>query len=316
MNGFIANYLDNENKSSGTFFVANIFTHETEEGFPYQKLILYNGRGKTIGYSFRESQNDKLFKYVKINGKKFKNRDSGVININIKNAEIVDRSIKNIGKSLNLNATEKQYLREIHGYIDLIQDTKLKTFLRNIFIDWRTLVSFTRIPASLRNHDSGRSGLIKHTLDVTKIADFLARNFSADIDVDLCIAGALIHDIGKTRAYRKDYRKGKYIYSKKANLLGHKYCGMKLIDKFLNEYCYLCENQHITLANIFLNQHSADKDVGITIEAYIVKTADEMAARMNVILHSGEIREYNKNLKKFVIDTNLLMNSENNVINQ
>jgi len=60
----------------------------------------------------------------------------------------------------------------------------------------------------------------------------------------------------------------------------------------------------------------ADKDIGVTIEAYIVKTADEMAARMNVILPNGAIREYNKNLKKFVIDTNLLLNSENDVINQ
>lgn len=316
MNGFIANYLDNENKSYGTFFVTNIFTNTTGEGFPYQKLILYNGRGKTIGYSFRESQNDKLFKYVKISGKKFKNGDSGVININIKNAEIVEPLIENIGKILSLNTAEKKYLKGIHSFIDLIQNAELRTFMRNIFTDWRTIVSFTRIPASLRNHDSGRNGLIKHTLDVTKIADFLARNFSANIDIDLCVAGALIHDIGKTRVYRKDYRKGKYIYSKEANLLGHKYCGLKLIDKFLNEYCYLCKNQHITLANIFLNQHSTDNDVAVTIEAYIVKTADEMAARMNVVLPSGEIREYNKNLKKFVINTNLLLNSENDVINQ
>ncbi|TYB32402.1 MAG: HDIG domain-containing protein [Flexistipes sinusarabici] len=316
MKGFIANYLDKENKNYGPFFVANIFTHETEEGFPYQKLILYNGRGKTVGYSFNESQNDKIYKYIKISGMKFKNGNLEMININIKNAEIVELSIENIGKTLNLNTAEKKYLKEIHGFIDLIQDAELKTFMRNIFTYWRILVSFTRIPASLRNHDSKRNGLIKHTLDVTKIAVFLARNFSVDIDVDLCIAGALIHDIGKTRVYRKDYRKSKYVYSKKANLLGHKYCGMKLIDKFLNEYCYLCENQHITLANIFLNQHSADRDVAVTIEAYIVKTADEMAARMNVILPSGEIREYNKNLKKFVIDTNLLLNSENDVINQ
>jgi len=316
MNGFIANYLDNQNKNCGTFFVANIFTHETEEGFPYQKLILYNGRGKTIGYSFKESQNDKIYKYIKISGKKFKNGNSGVININIKNAEIVEPSIENIGKTLNLNIAEKKYLKEIHGFIDLIQDAELKIFMRNVFTDWRTLVSFTRIPASLKNHDSKRNGLIKHTLDVTKIADFLARNFFANIDVDLCIAGALLHDIGKTRVYRKDYRKGKYIYSKKANLLGHKYCGMKLIDKFLCEYCYLCENQHLTLANIFLNQHSADKDVAVTIEAYIVKTADEMVARMNLILPSGEIREYNENLKKFVIDTNLLLNSEKDVVIQ
>ncbi|AEI14108.1 metal dependent phosphohydrolase [Flexistipes sinusarabici DSM 4947] len=316
MNGFIANYLDKENKNYGLFFVANIFTHETEEGFPYQKLVLYNDRGKTVGYSFNESQNDKIYKYIRISGKKFKNGDSGVININIKNAEIVEPSIENIGKTLNLNTAEKKYLKEIHGFIDLIQDAELKTFMTNVFTDWRTLVSFTRIPASLKNHDSKRNGLIKHTLDVTKIADFLARNFSADIDVDLCIAGALIHDIGKTRVYRKDYKKGKYIYSKKANLLGHKYCGMKLIDKFLNEYCYLCENQHIMLSNIFLNQHSTDYDLGISHEAYIVKTADEMAARMNVILPSGEIRKYNKTLKKFIIDENLLLNSENNAVNQ
>ena len=63
--------------------------------------------------------------------------------------------------------------------------------------------AFLIAPAAVRNHHAYRHGLLEHSLIVAEVAAGVAANF-VTVNDDLVIAGALLHDIGKTQAYSTD----------------------------------------------------------------------------------------------------------------
>ena len=63
--------------------------------------------------------------------------------------------------------------------------------------------TFAVAPAAVRNHHAYRHGLLEHSLIVAEAAAGVASRFDS-VDRDLVVAGALLHDIGKTLAYTSD----------------------------------------------------------------------------------------------------------------
>ena len=63
--------------------------------------------------------------------------------------------------------------------------------------------TFVVAPAAVRNHHAYRHGLLEHSLIVAEAAAGVASRFDS-VDRDLVVAGALLHDIGKTQAYTSD----------------------------------------------------------------------------------------------------------------
>lgn len=59
-----------------------------------------------------------------------------------------------------------------------------------------------------------------------------------NIDMDLILFGALLHDIGKTNEYN-DFRNDESYIARKGNgaeLLGHSYEGVHIVDNYLSKY--------------------------------------------------------------------------------
>ena len=62
---------------------------------------------------------------------------------------------------------------------------------------------FREAPAAKVYHQAYRHGLLEHTLSVAQAVSAAAAFFGG-IDRDIAVAGALLHDIGKTEAYNRD----------------------------------------------------------------------------------------------------------------
>ena len=62
---------------------------------------------------------------------------------------------------------------------------------------------FREAPAAKYYHQAYRHGLLDHTVSVAQAVSAAASSFPG-IDRDVAIAGALLHDIGKTIAYNDD----------------------------------------------------------------------------------------------------------------
>jgi 3'-5' exoribonuclease len=92
-------------------------------------------------------------------------------------------------------------LREL---LETIQSSQLRTLLDVFFGEGsERWARFRDAPAAKVYHQAYLHGLLEHTLSVAQAVS-AAANFFPGIDRDVAVAGALLHDIGKTEAYNDD----------------------------------------------------------------------------------------------------------------
>jgi 3'-5' exoribonuclease len=104
------------------------------------------------------------------------------------------------GPSVPVERLEAQ-LRELLG---TIQNPQLAALLDRFFgQDSPIWLRFREAPAAKYYHQAYRHGLLDHTVSVAQAVSASAAAFPG-IDRDIAIAGALLHDIGKTMAYNDD----------------------------------------------------------------------------------------------------------------
>lgn len=93
-------------------------------------------------------------------------------------------------------------------------------------VDFRA--RYERCPGAVRGHHAAVGGLLKHTVEVATIARAIARTSGADLE--LVVAGALLHDIGKIEAYAWD---GLFDHTAAGRLVGHVVLGALMLERRL-----------------------------------------------------------------------------------
>lgn len=147
---------------------------------------------------------------------------------------------------------------------------------------------FERTPGSVVGHHAQFGGLLKHVVEVAVIAKSAARALQAN--VDLTVAGALLHDIGKVEAYTID--RGAFAYTTRGNLLGHVVLGCLMLTERVNGASpAACSAEQLTEFQHMLLSHHGALEFGspvqpMTAEAEIVHWADEASAKANDMLES------------------------------
>jgi 3'-5' exoribonuclease len=94
--------------------------------------------------------------------------------------------------------------RDLRALLATIQEEQLLELLDRFFAPGsEAWARFSEAPAAKVYHQAYRHGLLEHTLSVAQAVS-AAANFFPGIDRDVAVAGALLHDIGKTEAYNCD----------------------------------------------------------------------------------------------------------------
>jgi 3'-5' exoribonuclease len=94
--------------------------------------------------------------------------------------------------------------RDLRALLATIQEPQLLELLDRFFAPGSDAwARFSEAPAAKVYHQAYRHGLLEHTLSVAQAVS-AAANFFPGIDRDVAVAGALLHDIGKTEAYNSD----------------------------------------------------------------------------------------------------------------
>lgn len=90
----------------------------------------------------------------------------------------------------------EELLAELRTVVGSIHDRALGAVVRKVFSNAGFMKSFKRCPASQGYHHAYIGGLLEHTVAVARICRGLAGLYP-HLDLDLLLAGALLHDIGK-----------------------------------------------------------------------------------------------------------------------
>jgi 3'-5' exoribonuclease len=93
---------------------------------------------------------------------------------------------------------------KLRQLLETVQEPQLGDLLDRFFGEGSAIwVRFRDAPAAKVYHQAYRHGLLEHTVSVAQAVS-AAANFFPGIDREVAVAGALLHDIGKTVAYNDD----------------------------------------------------------------------------------------------------------------
>jgi 3'-5' exoribonuclease len=173
--------------------------------------------------------------------------------------------------------------------IDSVTDTHLRSLLELAVDGSREPgATFAVAPAAVRNHHAYRHGLLEHSLIVAEVAAGAAASLPA-VDRDLVVAGALLHDIGKTLAYSTDpFTPG---ITDVGRLHGEIVLGHDIVKSLVAEIPAFPAETDRLLRHILIAHHGerakGSPAVPMTSEAVIVHYCDDMTARVAAIEAAG-----------------------------
>ena len=144
-----------------------------------------------------------------------------------------------------------ELIKYIISTIKEIKNPELKNLLKSFFCDNRFSEEFYTAPAAKFYHHSYVGGLLDHSVEVLKICKTLQDIFPG-IDKDLLYTAAILHDIGKIRAY--DYDNLSTKMSEEGKLLDHLYLSGVMVEEKLNDVNISKELSN-QLMHIILSHH-------------------------------------------------------------
>jgi len=267
------------------FLVSEKHTLKARNGTDYLGLKLKDKSGvidaKVWNNLIHLSKNFKEGDFVKIKGESnFYNDSWQIIIKDIKKAD--DKEIK---KEDFLPSTDKNIgsmKNELFAVINSIKNQSLKKLVLNVFEDEDFLSKFVKSPAAKTMHHAYVGGLLEHTLSVAKIALEMG-DFYKEIDKDMLVSCALLHDIGKV--YELDPIT--FNYTTEGKLLGHIVIGYTMVQNRIEKLNILSSEKAMNILHCILSHHG-EYEYGSpkkpkTKEAVLFNLIDILDSRMQPV---------------------------------
>ena len=183
--------------------------------------------------------------------------------------------------------TEKdvnEMYQELTGYIKSMKNEYLKTLAGNYFIEDKAAAKvFANHSAAKAVHHGFMGGLLEHTVSVTRMCDYIAKNYPI-INRDLLLTAAMFHDVGKVQELSTFPEND---YTDAGQLLGHIYIGAELISRLAAEIPGFPEKLKHELMHCILAHHG-ELEFGspkkpALVEALALSMADNLDAKLETM---------------------------------
>jgi len=140
---------------------------------------------------------------------------------------------------------------ELRSHVEGINSLPIRSLLNAILDDEEIGRRYRIAPAAKQIHHAFLSGLLEHVLSLCRLAKQVAPQYPF-IDVDLLLAGAVLHDIGKI--YELSYDRG-FSYTAEGQLLGHMMIGLRIVSDKLRAFPDFPVNLRTLLEHIIISHH-------------------------------------------------------------
>ena len=135
---------------------------------------------------------------------------------------------------------------------EAIENVYLKRLVLSFLNDPDFMLAFKKAPAAKIHHHNYIGGLIEHTYSVLVLCKTISRLYP-DLDRDLLIAGAILHDIGKTATYEFSFR---IVVTEEGGLVDHIVLGYQLVKERISAIKGFPEELELRLLHLILSHHN------------------------------------------------------------
>jgi 3'-5' exoribonuclease len=117
---------------------------------------------------------------------------------------------------------------ELQGFVTMVQDKALRELLDLIVNDPAIGSRLKSAPAAMKIHHAFRGGLLEHILSLCNLAVALCAHYPR-LNVDLLIAGAILHDLGKIETL--ELIGVRFAYTTRGQLIEHVTLGLEILER-------------------------------------------------------------------------------------
>jgi 3'-5' exoribonuclease len=177
----------------------------------------------------------------------------------------------------------EEMFAELQAIIADLENPHLRSLLQRMFSDARLANAYKLAPAAKHIHHACRGGLLEHVLSLCALCRITAAHYQ-NIDVDLLIAGAILHDIGKVEelSYARSFG-----YSADGQLLGHIVIGLRLVGAKLDQIPDFPPKLRTLIEHMMISHHGelefGSPKVPIFPEALLLHHLDNMDSKMDAM---------------------------------
>jgi len=165
----------------------------------------------------------------------------------------------------------------------LIKNDFIRRLIQSFWNDPEFVKMFKAAPAAKKMHHAYIGGLLEHTLSMTLLADKIAGHYSG-VDMDLLVAGILLHDVGKVREFDYQYR---IDYTDEGRLLSHIVIGLEMLEDKIKGIEGFPTETAVLLKHLVVSHHGSREfgspELPKTIEAVLLNYIDEIDSKVNGI---------------------------------
>src|SRR5271165_6007703 len=240
--------------ATATFLVHIKDVRQKKTGEPYLSLLLGDRPGEVDAKMWDNvaevmdtfDRDD----FVKVKGllQIFQNRPQLTIH---KMARLEDSDV-NLGDYFpSSERSPDEMFAELRGIINEIRNPHLHALLDAFMDDEKIARMYRSAPAAKTVHHAFLGGLLEHVLSVCQLCRVTGSHYKG-IDLDLLMAGAILHDVGKTTELSYERTFG---YSTGGQLLGHIVIGMQMLNDKIAHVPDFPPKLRILLEHMILSHH-------------------------------------------------------------
>lgn len=172
---------------------------------------------------------------------------------------------------------------ELRGYVTRFSNADLRRLVFAFLDDPEIAAAYRNAPAAKVLHHAWIGGLLEHVVTLVRVCVAMAP-FYPEVNPDLLITGAILHDIGKIREL---YWKSSFGYTLEGQLIGHINIAQGMLIEKVRELQPFPEELRILVEHMILSHHGkyefGSPKLPMTPEALLLNVLDDLEAKMQTL---------------------------------
>src|SRR5579864_2469708 len=168
-------------------------------------------------------------------------------------------------------------------FVSTIQDVHLKTLVQAMMSDPEIAIGYRSAPAAKTLHHAYIGGLLDHVVSLFRSCDLICRNYP-QINRDLLLTGAFLHDIGKI--HELTYNRS-FSYSTKGQLLGHIIIELEMLQAKLSSLPDFPDELKVMIEHMIISHHGeyefGSPKLPMFPEALVLHYLDDLDSKMEAM---------------------------------
>ena len=270
----------------GFYLLRSAFSKVTASGKPFLTAVLADESGtveaKVWDYTGPIGERD-AGKVIKIRGSVSDYR--GALQITVDKLRLAtDDDHVDVSRLVSVAPIDREAgYDEVKALVSTIEDADYRAVCEEMLR--RHEAAFRTIPAAKSVHHGFLSGLLMHTLNMLRLADFLSAQYADTVNRSLLLTGTLLHDFAKEQEFTFSELGLVTDYSTKGQLLGHLVMGAQEVAAIAAELD-LPEEKATLLEHLILSHHG-QPEFGAAVlpqcaEAELLSLVDQIDSRMEI----------------------------------